>query len=30
MAINLDKNKVSADDIKKALKESGAIEVNVK
>ncbi|CAM4158241.1 DUF3341 domain-containing protein [Cytophagaceae bacterium 50C-KIRBA] len=31
MAINVDKNKkVSADDIKKALKDSGAIEVNVK
>ena len=30
MAINVDKNKVSAADIKKALKESGAIEVNVK
>jgi hypothetical protein len=30
MAINMDKNKVSAADIKKALKESGAVEVNVK
>jgi hypothetical protein len=30
MAINVDKNKVSAADIKKALKDSGAIEVNVK
>jgi hypothetical protein len=30
MAINVDKNKVSAADIKKALKESGAVEVNVK
>jgi hypothetical protein len=30
MAINVDKNKVSAADIKKALKESGAIEVNTK
>ncbi|MEN9729013.1 MAG: hypothetical protein RLZ91_130 [Bacteroidota bacterium] len=30
MAINVDKNKVSAADIKKALKDSGAIEVNTK
>jgi len=30
MAINVDKNKVSATDIKKALKDSGAIEVNTK
>ena len=30
MAINVDKNKVSAADIKKALKDSGAVEVNVK
>ena len=30
MAINVDKNKVSTADIKKALKDSGAIEVNTK
>ncbi len=30
MAINLDKNKMSQDEITKALKSSGAIEVNVK
>jgi hypothetical protein len=30
MAINVDKNKVAAADIKKALKDSGAVEVNVK
>ena len=30
MAINVDKNKKSAADIKKALKDSGAVEVNVK
>jgi hypothetical protein len=30
MAINVDKNKVSAADIKKALKDSDAIEVNTK
>lgn len=30
MAINLDKNKMSQDEITKALKSSGAVEVNVK
>jgi hypothetical protein len=30
MAINVDKNKISAADIKKALKASGAVEVNIK
>jgi predicted TIM-barrel fold metal-dependent hydrolase len=30
MAINVDKNKKSAADIEKALKDSGAVEVNVK
>jgi hypothetical protein len=30
MAINVDKNKKSAADIKKALKDSGAVEVNFK
>lgn len=30
MAINVDRNKMSAADIKKALKDSGAAEVNVK
>jgi len=30
MAINLEKNKLSQDEITKALKSSGAVEVNVK